>query len=152
MAHFAKVQDSDGLVLDVIVAEQDFIDSLDAEEGVSWIQTSYNTRGGVHYEPDSDTPSADQSQALRKNFASVGAKYYADADAFEDLKKYTSWVLNTETYIHESPLPRPAFLEGEQVYWDEDLYNSSGGTEGWVVLPYLGEDWVDEDPEGYEPE
>ena len=152
MSHFAKV-DSDGTVLDVIVAEQDFIDAIEPEDGIQWIQTSYNTRGGVHYEPDSDTESEDQSKALRMNFASIGAKYHADADAFEDLKKYDSWVLNTDTYIHEAPLPRPAFLEGEQVFWNEELYNSSGGTQGWVVLPYTEDDWVSEgDPEGYEPE
>lgn len=152
MSHFAKV-DSDGTVLDVVVAEQEFIDSLPEEEGIQWIQTSYNTRGGVHYESDSDNESADQSKALRMNFASIGATYDPVADAFTDVKKFNSWVLNTETYQYEAPLTRPAFLEGEQYFWNEDLYVSSGGTKGWVLLPYCEDDWVSEgDPEGYIPE
>ena len=47
MSHFAKIKD--GIVQEVIVAEQDFIDSLPSESGVSWVQTSYNTYGNVHY-------------------------------------------------------------------------------------------------------
>ena len=42
MSHFAKVQDS--IVTDVIVAEQDFIDTLDG----TWIQCSYNTHRNAH--------------------------------------------------------------------------------------------------------
>ena len=70
MGHYAKVVD--GKVVEVIVAQQDFIDQY--HSGETWIKTSYNTRGGVHYlpnDPDSPpenkiTPSPDQSKALRK--------------------------------------------------------------------------------------
>ena len=44
MSHFAKI-DKDNIVTQVIVAEQDYINSIEGK----WIQTSYNTRGGVHH-------------------------------------------------------------------------------------------------------
>jgi hypothetical protein len=68
MAHFAKVN-NDGLVTQVIVAEPEFFDAFQDAEPGSWIQTSYNTRGGVHYDPVTGEPSADQSRALRKNYS-----------------------------------------------------------------------------------
>lgn len=64
MAHYAKVQDEK--VVTVIVAEKEFFDTFVDETPGKWVQTSYNTRGGVHYEPNSNTPSSDQSKALRK--------------------------------------------------------------------------------------
>ena len=64
MGHFAKVVD--GKVSQVIVAEKEFFDTFVDSSPGQWLRTSYNTRGGVHYEPNSDTPKADQSQALRK--------------------------------------------------------------------------------------
>ena len=67
MAHFAKVVN--GIVASVIVAEQDFID---AQEG-TWVQTSYNTSGGVH--KNGDTP-------FRKNYAGIGFTYDEERDAF----------------------------------------------------------------------
>lgn len=98
MAHFAKVVN--GIVQQVIVAEQDFIDMLEPEQNTQWIQTSYNTRGGIHYQPNSTIPSKDQSKALRKNFAGIGFIYDEERDAF-----YTpmpndntfEWVFNEET-------------------------------------------------------
>ena len=80
MAHYAKVRD--GIVLQVIVAEADFFKTFVDTEPGRWIQTSYNTRGGVHYEPNSITPSSDQSKALRKNYAGIGFLYDSDKDAF----------------------------------------------------------------------
>lgn len=80
MTHFAKV--SDGKVVQVIVAEQSFFDTfIDSSPG-AWIQTSYNTYGGVHYDPITGKPSQDQSKALRKNYASIGYSYDAKLDAF----------------------------------------------------------------------
>ena len=70
MAHYAKVLD--GKVINVIVAEADFFKTFIDDTPGTWIQTSYNTRGGVHYEPNSHTPSSDQSKALRKNYAGIG--------------------------------------------------------------------------------
>ena len=71
MAHFAKI-DSNNKVETVIVApDQAYVDSL----GGRWIQTSYNTLAGVHYDPVTGQPSADQSKALRKNYAGIGENY-----------------------------------------------------------------------------
>ena len=57
MAHFAKVENN--IVTKVIVAEQDFIDSL--PDSNQWIQTSYNMRGGVYYDSSTNSPAEDQS-------------------------------------------------------------------------------------------
>ena len=80
MAHYAKVVN--GIVTKVIVAEADFFKTFVDDTAGAWIQTSYNTRGGIHYEPNSNTPSSDQSKALRKNYAGVGFTYDSDNDAF----------------------------------------------------------------------
>lgn len=113
MAHFAKVVN--GVVVDVIVAEQGFIDSLDSEEGTQWIETSYNTHGGVHYnsnfEPDGGEP-------LRKNFAGIGMTYDSDKDAFISVKPHSSWVLDEETCLWRPSIPMPN--DGNRYFWDEE--------------------------------
>ena len=97
MAHYAKVLD--GKVIEVIVAEQDFMDEFVDSTPGEWIQTSYNTKGGVHSE--GGTP-------LRYNYAGVGFNYDSDADAFYAPKHYNSWVLNTDTYVWEAPVAYPS--------------------------------------------
>ena len=113
MAHFAKVKNN--LVETVIVAEQDFIDALPSESGVTWIQTSYNTRGGVHYAPNSNT--ADGGVALRKNYAGIGDTYDSVRDAFYGPKPYSSWILNETSCIWEAPVAYPN--NGKLYDWDE---------------------------------
>jgi hypothetical protein len=113
MAHFAQVIDE--IVQQVIVAEQDFIDAL--PDANLWIQTSYNTRGGIHYDPNSGIPSADQSKALRKNYASVGFTYDAIRNAFIPPKPYPSWVLSEDTCLWNAPVVYPN--DGKGYYWDE---------------------------------
>ena len=81
MAHFAHIN-SENIVDNVIVAEQDFIDSGAVGDPDEWVQTSYNTHGGVHYQPDSRVPSDDQTKALRKNYAGIGDTYDPIRDAF----------------------------------------------------------------------
>ncbi len=103
MAHFAKVVD--GIVEAVIVAEQDFIDSGIMGDPQLWVQTSYNTRGGVHYDPISKEPSEDQTLALRKNYAGVGYTYDLERDAFIPPKTSASWIFNETTCLWE---PDPA--------------------------------------------
>lgn len=115
MAHFAKV--NNGIVEQVIVAEPDYFDSfLDVSPG-QWIQTSYNTRGGIHYETNSDTPSPDQSKALRKNYAGIGYSYDANLDAFIPPKPYPSWVLDENTGLWNAPVPYPN--DGNRYIWNE---------------------------------
>lgn len=115
MAHFAKV--NNGIVEQVIVAEPEFFQSfVDVSPG-QWIQTSYNTHGGIHYETNSETPSPDQSKALRKNFAGVGYSYDAQRDAFIPPKPYPSWVLNDFSCLWEAPIPYPD--DGGLYVWNE---------------------------------
>lgn len=118
MAHFAKIQD--GIVTQVIVAEQGFVNAL----GGQWVQTSYNTRGGVHYDPATGAPSSDQSKALRKNYAGIGFTYDAQRDAFIPPKAYPSWTLNEQTCLWEPPVPVPQ--DGNVYVWDE-------GSAFWVL-------------------
>ena len=121
MAHFAKI--NNGIVEQVIVAEPEFFQTFVDSSPGQWLQTSYNTRGGIHYEPDSETPSADQSKALRKNYAGVGYLYSAELDAFIPPKLYPSWVLNEQTCWWEAPIPYPT--DGKKYLWNED-------TKSWV--------------------
>jgi len=123
MSHFAKV--NNGIVEQVIVAEPEFFDTFVDSSPGQWIQTSYNTRGGVHYNPNSNEPSEDQTKALRKNYAGIGYTYDAHRDAFIPPKPYASWVLNEDTCLWESPVPYPN--DGEQYTWNEE-------TQEWVVI------------------
>lgn len=92
MGHFAKVLD--GKVVQVIVAEQDFIDTLPDKD--SWVQTSYNTHGGVHLL--GGTP-------LRKNYAGIGYTYDAVRDAFIPPCPGEGWLLNGEMCQWEKVQP-----------------------------------------------
>lgn len=113
MAHYAKVENE--FVTQVIVAEQDFIDT---QEG-NWIQTSYNTREGKHYAPNSNTE--DDGTPLRKNFAGVGFTYNSSRDAFIPPQPHTHWTLNETTCVWEAPVPYPD--DGKDYIWNEVIIN-----------------------------
>jgi hypothetical protein len=115
MAHFAKV--NNGVVVQVIVAEPEFFETFVDSSPGEWIQTSYNTRGGVHYQPDSNTPSEDQTKALRKNYAGIGYAYDREKDAFIPPQTFPSWVLNEDTCLWDTPTPMPQ--DGKRYVWDE---------------------------------
>lgn len=119
MGHFAKV--SNGIVTRVIVAEADFFNNFVDDSPGQWIQTSYNTRGGVHYKPNTNEPSEDQSKALRKNYAGIGYTYDATRDAFIPPQPFNSWTLNEDTCLWDSPVPYPA--DGKLYKWNEELVN-----------------------------
>ena len=129
MAHFAKV--INGVVEQVIVIDELTLQSGLWGDPLSWIQTSYNTYGGVHYEPGSGykVPSADQSKALRKNFAGIGFTYDPAKGAFIPPKPYPSWVLNEQSCLWEAPVPYPsdgnlATPSGDKHYaWNEEQTN-----------------------------
>lgn len=92
MSHFARVLNN--IVVDVVVAEQEVVDKLAG----NWIQTSYNTLGGVHYDRETGQPSADQRKALRKNYAGIGYTYNEELDAFIPPKPdWGVWELNVDT-------------------------------------------------------
>lgn len=105
MAHYAKV--NQGLVTQIIVAEEDFFETFQDTSPGTWIQTSYNTRGGKHYQEDG-TESSDQSKALRKNFAGIDFTYDTSKDAFISPKPYNSWTLNNTTCLWEAPVASPS--------------------------------------------
>mgnify|MGYP000949495407 CR=1 FL=1 len=117
MAHFAKVVD--GTVTQVIVAEPEFFDTFVDSSPGQWIQTSYNTRGGVHYDPETNEP--DGGTPLRYNYAGIGFHYDATADAFYAPQPFASWTLNTETYLWEAPVAYPD--DGGMYRWDEETTN-----------------------------
>ena len=119
MSHFAEVKD--GVVTNVIVAEQDFIDTLETPS--NWVQTSYNTRGGKHYAPNSHDE--DSGTPLRKNYAGVGYTYDSDKDAFYAPQPYSSWSLNDTTCMWEAPVAYPD--DDKRYQWDED-------TTSWVEI------------------
>jgi len=118
MSHYAKIEN--GIVTQVIVAEQDFIDFI-SKNNDTWIQTSYNTIGGVYYYPNSNEPSEDQSYALRKNFASVGFSYDSNIDAFIPPQPFNSWTLNEDTCLWRSPIPYPS--DDKNYIWNEESLN-----------------------------
>ena len=123
MSHFAKVVS--GTVTQVIVAEPEFFNTFVDSSPGEWIQTSYNTRGGVHYNPNSNTPSDDQSKALRKNYAGIGYTYDAQKDAFIPPKPYASWTLNESSCLWEAPTPYPN---------DDRMYTWNESTTSWSVV------------------
>jgi len=114
MSHFAKVEN--GIVTQVIVAEPEFFDTFVDSSPGQWIQTSYNTRGGVHYSPETNQP--DGGVALRKNYAGIGFTYDSARDAFIPPQPYPSWVLNEDTCSWDSPVPYPT--DGKRYNWNED--------------------------------
>ena len=103
MSHFAKIEN--GIVTQVIVAEQDVIDS--GILGGEWVQTSYNTHAGQHPE---DRP-------LRKNYAGIGYTYDSQRDAFIPPQPYLSWTLVEDTCLWSPPIPRPT--DGGYYEWNE---------------------------------
>jgi hypothetical protein len=115
MAHFAKV--NNGIVEQVIVAEPEFFDTFVDSSPGQWIQTSYNTHGGVH---------ANGGTPLRKNYAGIGYSYDATRDAFIPPKPYASWLLNDDTCLWDAPVAMPT--DGGRYTWNES-------TQAWDAVP-----------------
>jgi len=114
MAHFAKVED--GVVTQVIVADSK--EWCQANLGGEWIQTSYNTSGGVN--------SRDGGTSLHKNYAGIG--YTFDGIGFAAPQPYPSWIKNSDTYLWEAPVAMPT--DDKRYTWDET-------TTSWVEAPAL---------------
>ena len=123
MSYFAKVED--GRVVEVISAEQEFIDTLKGND--TWIQTSYNTKGGKHYDPE--TGEEDDKPPLRKNYAGIDYYYDENRDAFIPPQPFPSWILNEDTCWWEAPVPYPKMIDEEddiEYIWNEQEKN-------WVI-------------------
>jgi hypothetical protein len=112
MAHWAEIKD-DKVVRVTVGDDNSEGEWLVGNLGGVWVQTSYNTTGGVHY--TDGEPSTDQAQSLRFNYAGIGYTYDEARDAFIPAKPYASWVLDEATRQWVAPTPKP---DGEYV-WDE---------------------------------
>ena len=120
MAHFAKIEN--GVVTQVIVVHDSdapneaaglaFLERLYGL-GITWKQTSFNTRAGVH---------SQGGKPLRKNYAGIGYTYDAGLDAFISPKPHPSWVLSETTAQYDAPVTYPR--DGKTYVWDE-------GTTSW---------------------
>jgi len=122
MKYYAKIIDD--VVVDTIVAEDDFMDTFtDTSPGI-WIEYCNNTWGGKHHD---ETGNEDGGTPLRKNRASVGHSYDPDLDAFIPRKPYPSWVLDPETCWWNPPKPIPNPLINFS--WDEEIKD-------WVFESY----------------
>jgi hypothetical protein len=115
MAHFAEL-DGKNFVLRVLALDNSmmeneqgdrveslgvqFLQSLFGADTI-WKQTSYNTHAGIHYEPNSNTPSEDQTNAFRKNYAGIGWTYDQDLDAFINPKPQVPADMEQYVYFDE---------------------------------------------------
>ena len=119
MAHFAKIGDTSKVLGVHVVDNKDILNADGVEEELvgqqylekhsnwpaqMWIQTSYNTRDGKHYDNKTGELSADQSKALRGNYAGIGYTWDEDNNLFYGKKPYASWVLNTSDACWHSPI------------------------------------------------
>lgn len=134
MGHYAKVPtitSGQGTVDDVIVADESFIQSGLVGDPFMWIKTSYNTRGGIYYLPNTNTPDPDQSKALRANYAGIGYTYDSINDVFyaprpsNQTGVFNSWTIGAPTWLWQPPIPYPT--DGQDYYWDEQ-------TQSWVLI------------------
>lgn len=106
MSHFAFIN-AQGIVEQVIVAEQDVINTGLFGNPSSWVQTSYNTHGGQHPE----------NRPLRKNYAGIGFTYDPVRDAFIPPKPFNSWILDEDTCLWKAPIEKPQ--DGLRYTWNE---------------------------------
>jgi hypothetical protein len=126
MAHFAQI-DENNVVQQVLVIDQDEINTYRWGNPASWIQTSYNTRNGVYYTPGTNDPDPDQLKAFRKNYAGIGYTWDGVGFAPPKPEQYPSWVLNTFSYQWETPVPKPEDTDTVYYTWDESTVN-------WVAV------------------
>ena len=132
MSHFAKL-DANNIVTFVTVGRQEDDgkeQELNDRTGDVYRQTSYNTRGGIHYNAETGEVSEDQSKAFRKNYAGVGYTFDEVRDAFIPPKPFESWVLDENTCLWEAPVTYPA--DGDVYEWDESSIE-------WVKLTTVGQ-------------
>ena len=149
MGHWARIDDNN-IVQEVIVIKEAELDTGAWGDKSKWIKTSYNTREGKHYVPNSSNQdfsveSSDQSKALRYRYAGIGMKYDAENDVFYypscDLDSHI-WSAETWSWIPPIPKPADALKEpgdgGKDYVWNEDAYQADTGnpkTKGWVEIP-----------------
>lgn len=120
MAHYAFLNEN-YIVTEVIVGKDEVNFDWEQYYAIKREQlckrTSYNTRGGIYYNPITNLPDEDQSKSFRKNYAGVGYKYDRIRDAFIPPQPYSNWILNEETCRWEAPVPYPN--DGQLYSWNE---------------------------------
>lgn len=124
MAHYAYL-DENNIVTMVIVGKNEDEAPGDWETYYGAKRTSYNTRGGVYYDPNTNEPGSDQSKAFRKNYAGIGYTYDSTRDAFIPPQPYPSWILDESSCLWNAPVPYPT--DGKRYSWDE-------ATQSWVEI------------------
>ena len=124
MAHFARINNQN-IVEEVLVIDKDVVDTGLFGDPNMWIQTSYNTRGGIHYDPITGNPSDDQSKALRKNYAGIGYTYDAKRDAFIPPNIFPSWIFDEISCTWKAPIVCPN--DDKRYAWDEP-------TKSWIEI------------------
>jgi hypothetical protein len=135
MGHYAKVINE--LVIETVVADQEWVDAQPKVWYIDWIETSYNMKGGVYYDPETNKPHENQSLATatpgrkRKNYAGIGYRYDPKRDAFIPPTPFPSWVLNEETCLWEAPIPYPE--KTKDYIWNEEKQE-------WTYTGYYFED------------
>lgn len=125
MSYFAYVPlivNGKGNVENVIRVTQEELNLGFWGEPTNWIQTSYSTRGGVHYGPDGQP---DGGVALRANYAGIGDTYDSINDVFYGPQPYPSWLISAPTWLWQAPVPYPK--NGSLYKWDE-------ATLSWVLV------------------
>jgi len=151
MAHFAKLGvngkviavhglDNDKLlnadgVEDETVGQQE-LQRIHGWPAAMWIMTSYNTRNNTHY--TDGVESADQSKALRGNYAGIGYTWDEDNEIFWPKKPFASWTKNTTTASYDPPITYPSITNDGadpvvwtyNITWDETAYQADN-TKGW---------------------
>jgi hypothetical protein len=131
MSHFAQI-DENNVVQQVLVIDQEEINSYRWGYPATWVQTSYNTRCGVYYTPNTNPPDPDQSKAFRKNYAGIGYTWVTDGpdgEGFVPPKPYPSWTtMNGFSYLWEAPVPMPIPNNPPDYRWDE-------ATLSWIMVP-----------------
>jgi len=128
MAYYAFLNENN-IVTEVITGKDE--GNFNWEQQYSFIRgqlckrTSYNTRGGIHYDPITNVPSSNQSKAFRKNYAGIGFTYDETRDAFIAPKPFNSWILNEDTCIWEAPVAKPE---------DNNMYSWNESTLTWNIV------------------
>ncbi len=133
MAHYALVNENNVVVQvitgrnedEIVGGVSDWEAHYSEETGLRALRTSYNTSGGVHYNPETGEPSADQTKAIRYNYAAPGFTYDEANDAFVPARPYESWILNEDKMAYEAPTAMPE--DGQPYAWNE-------ATQTWDVI------------------
>jgi hypothetical protein len=149
MAHFAEI-DENNIVINVLKVPdehehrgEEYL-AVDCNLGGTWIQTSYNSREGIHYDENrvpTDKP------ALRMNYAIIGGHYDPEGDAFYPNKpiQNPSYILNKENYTWQAPIPVPTLPEEYSKETHTYLWDES--TVSWYLFEipsYINESPIDE--------